>query len=518
MRSFQQALAAGKVVADFPFLKCPKCNISTIYRRCDQCHAIPVQYYHCRFCGDLPGPKCQHGEANKYKKQDIDLRRYFTDALQRLKSDIYPDLIKGVSGTANKDHIPEHLVKGILRSKHNIAVNKDGTTRYDMTELPITHFRPCEIRTSVEKLRDLGYVQDCYGKPLESPNQVLEIRPQDVILASSVEALDDTADKVLLNVANFTDELLMTLYGLEPYYRLNKSGDLVGHLVVGLAPHISTGIVGRIIGFSDTQGFLAHPLFHAAMRRDCDGDEACVILLMDALLNFSRQFLPNNRGGRTMDSPLVLTSCLVPAEVDDMAHGLDTAWEYPLALYHAAQEYRDTKEVPIPQIRKTLGTAAQYEGVGYTHEVTNINLGNRCSAYKTLPSMEEKLKGQMELADRIRAVDARFVAELVIEKHFIKDIKGNLRKFSTQKFRCVKCNEKYRRPPLSGKCGKCFGKLIFTVSEGSVLKYLEPSMSLARKYNLSPYLYQTLEITQRRIEGVFGKEREKQMGLGSWFG
>ena len=71
---------------------------------------------------------------------------------------------------------------------------------------------------------------------------------------------------------------------------------------------------------------------------------------------------------------------------------------------------------------------------------------------------------------------------------------------------------------MLGKCLECGGKLIFTVTEGSVIKYLEPSMSLARKYNLSPYLYQTLEITQRRIEGVFGREKEKQAGLGAWFG
>jgi DNA polymerase II large subunit len=116
------------------------------------------------------------------------------------------------------------------------------------------------------------------------------------------------------------------------------------------------------------------------------------------------------------------------------------------------------------------------------------------------------------------AVDESDVARLVIEKHFLKDTKGNLRKFSMQQFRCVKCNEKYRRPPLIGKCLKCNGKIIFTISEGSVIKYLEPSISLAEKYNVPVYLKQTLELLQRRIEGMFGKEKEKQEGLGRWFG
>ena len=79
------------------------------------------------------------------------------------------------------------------------------------------------------------------------------------------------------------------------------------------------------------------------------------------------------------------------------------------------------------------------------------------------------------------------------------------------------CNAKYRRVPLVGKCTKCGGKIIFTVSEGSVIKYLEPTLSLAEKYNLPAYIKQTLELTRRRIEGVFGKEKEKQAGLGKWF-
>jgi DNA polymerase II large subunit len=277
-------------------------------------------------------------------------------------------------------------------------------------------------------------------------------------------------------------------------------------------------MIGRIIGFSETQACFAHPLFHAALRRDCDGDENCVMLLMDGLLNFSRQFLPDKRGSRTMDSPLVLTSKLIPAEVDDMVQGLDVAWGYPAELYYAAKEFRFPPEVRIEQLKKRLNTELQYEKIGFTHNVSSINIGVKCSAYKTLPSMEDKLKGQMDIAEKVRAVDEKDVARLVIEKHFIRDIKGNLRKFSQQEFRCVKCNEKFRRPPLVGKCIKCGGKLLFTIAEGSVLKYLEPTISLANKYDLSVYLKQTLELTKLRIEGVFGKDSEKQAGLGAWFG
>src|SRR3989338_2372658 len=114
--------------------------------------------------------------------------------------------------------------------------------------------------------------------------------------------------------------------------------------------------------------------------------------------------------------------------------------------------------------------------------------------------MEEKLKGQMELAEKIRAVDAVDVARLVIEKHLLRDIKGNLRKFSMQEFRCSKCTEKYRRPPLIGKCLACGNRLIFTVSEGTIIKYLEPAISLSDKYNIPAYLKQVLELKKTGLK------------------
>ena len=201
-----------------------------------------------------------------------------------------------------------------------------------------------------------------------------------------------------------------------------------------------------------------------------------------------------------------------------MVFDIDVVWKYPLEFYVECLEYKAPWDVVIDQIGARLGTEKQYEGMGFTHDTDNMNSTIRCSAYKTLPSMEDKLKGQMDIAEKTRAVDTSDVARLVIEKHFLKDTKGNLRKFSMQQFRCVMCNEKYRRPPLIGKCTKCGGKIIFTISQGSVIKYLQPAISLAEKYDLPPYLQQTLTLLQRRVDGVFGREKEKQEALGKWFG
>ena len=519
LRSFQSAIESGFVHADFPMFYCENCEKETVLSVCEKCDKKTKRKYFCRECGLLLDNKqCpKHGDCAVYVEKDIDITHYFDSALQKLEMKVMPNLIKGVRGTSNKEHIPEHLIKGILRAKYNIYVNKDGTTRYDMTEMGITHFKPKEIGTSIEKLKELGYKEDIKGRPLENNEQIVEIKPQDVILPSCAESPDEGADKVFFRVSKFIDELLVKLYNMDSFYNLKNEKELVGHLILGLAPHTSAAILGRIIGFSKTQGYLAHPMFHAAHRRDLDGDEACVMLLMDALLNFSRQYLPAHKGS-TQDSPFVLTSILTPSEVDDMVFDVDVVWKYPLEFYKATLEYKNPWDVKIEKIGDRLGTSRQYIGIGFTHNTTNINFGVRCSAYKTLPSMEDKLKGQMALAEKIRAVDTSDVAALVIEKHFIRDIKGNLRKFSMQQFRCVNCNAKYRRPPLIGKCTKCGGRIIFTIAEGSVVKYLKPTLSLAEKYNVPPYLKQSLELIKRRIEGVFGKEKERQEGLGRWFG
>ena len=98
----------------------------------------------------------------------------------------------------------------------------------------------------------------------------------------------------------------------------------------------------------------------------------------------------------------------------------------------------------------------------------------------------------------------------------MRDIRGNLRKFSMQQFRCSKCNEKFRRPPLMGKCTKCGGKLLLTINKGGIKKYLEMSMGLVEKYSLPDYLRQRLLLLQKDIDSVFEDEQQKQVGLGDF--
>lgn len=245
----------------------------------------------------------------------------------------------------------------------------------------------------------------------------------------------------------------------------------------------------------------------------CDGDEDCVMLLLDGLMNFSKSFLPVTRGG-SMDAPLVLSSRIDPTEIDKESHNLDVCSVYPLEMYLGALEYKNPKEFEgmIDRVERRLGTSSQIEGFFFTHDTSDISAGPLETMYTQLQSMLDKLECELSLAKRIRAVDEHNVAERVLQTHFIRDLQGNLNAFSKQKFRCTKCNGSYRRMPLAGKC-RCGGNVIPTVHEGSVKKYLDMSRRICEEYNISEYTRQRVEVIDMNIESTFGEEKIEQLGL-----
>lgn len=516
LRSVQTAVEHGSVQADFPNYFCSICGDDSPYPRCPICTTLCKKRNYCIVCRKYSDSNCEeHPTKNQpFSIRRVDIKKQFELAKKLIgaRIDDLPIAVKGVRGTSSEDHSVEHLAKGLLRAKYNLHVNKDGTIRYDMTEMPISYFKPKEIGTSIKRLIELGYTKDVNGKNLENENQILEILPHDIILPACPDTLDEKADDVFFNITKFIDDELEKLYGLDRFFNSSNKEDLTGILFACIAPHICTATVGRLIGFSKTQAFFASPFMHAAMRRDCDGDEAAVILLMDMLLNFSKKFLPSHRGG-TQDAPLVLNIKINAGEVDDQILDL-VCGNYPLELYELAEQKKHSSEVKIEKVSDRLKNGQDtFTNLGFTHDCEDINGAVLNSAYKTLPTMHEKVGEQMDLCSKIRAVDTSDVARLVIERHFIRDIRGNLRKFSQQVFRCVGCNDKYRRPPLAGKCTSCGGKIIFTISEGSIVKYMEAALNLARTYKVSPYLLENLEIVQLDIQSIFGKEKEKQMTL-----
>ena len=458
-------------------------------------------------------PKCSCGghtlSRNGPARQHIPLAEVLRTALDRVGEPKPPD-IKAVQGMISKTKTPEPLEKGILRAKHDIYVFKDGTTRFDMTNLPLTHFTPKEAGISVEAARRLGYTKDRTGQPLERADQILELRPQDILVARS-------GGEYLVRVAAFLDDLLERLYGLERFYDAKAPEDLLGHLVLTLAPHTSCGVLARIVGFTDANACFAHPYLIAARRRNCDGDEDSVILLLDSLINFSRAFLPDKRGG-LMDAPLVLTTRIDPNEIDKEAHNIDLLTAYPLALYDAAERFAHPKEIEplIDTVSKRIGSVLQYEGFSYTHETSDVAQGPLASAYGE-GSMAEKIDKQLELALRIRAVDPNDVVARIVVHHFLPDLIGNLKAFSSQQVRCTKCGEKYRRIPLRGKCLACGGNLTLTVHESSVKKYLEISKRISQQFNVSNYLRQRIDLIEDAITSLFTNDKTQDLKLDDFF-
>ena len=483
------AAKKGNIKVDLARRKCTQCKMSSFQSICPHCGA--------------PTEISQHAVKN------INLSAMLKKASDNVKVRKV-DEMKGVVGMISESKLPEPLEKGILRSKNEVFTFKDGTIRHDSTDLPLTHFIPKEIGVSVEKLLDMGYTEDCYGNPIENEDQIVELRVQDVVISNNC------AD-YLLRTANFIDDELERYYGMERFYNVKEKSDLIGHLIAGLAPHTSAGVLGRIVGFTKALCCYAHPYFHSAKRRNCDSDEDAVMLLLDALINFSKSYLPNTRGG-SMDAPLVLSSRIDPEEIDDESHNLDIFDKFPVEFYEKTYEPLKPAEVLeyIDNVEMHLGTPKQYKGLMFSHHTSSIHAGPTLCLYKRLPSMREKVEAQIALAENIRAVDQRGVVEKVLSSHFLPDIMGNSRAFSKQKVRCTKCGSKYRRMPLTGKC-KCGGNLILSVSKGSVTKYLEISQDLVNRYPVSHYLRQRLEIQEYGIHSLFESDKSKQSSLDVFF-
>ncbi|MEM2946754.1 MAG: DNA polymerase II large subunit [Candidatus Bathyarchaeia archaeon] len=512
-RDVLEAAERGNVSVEVIKRRCPLCKTNALGIKCFTCGTETVLEYSCPRCGrSLNGgvecPVC-NVSAVPYGRTKINIKELLDRACAHLGVSALK-ILKGVKGLTNETKTPEILEKGVLRAKYDLSVYKDGTVRFDATNAPLTHFKPSEVGVSIETLVRLGYSTDFLGNPLTSPEQICELKIQDVIIPTECA-------EYFVRVANFVDELLMKVYGLQPYYNVRRVEDLVGHLVIGLAPHTSVGVLGRIIGFTSLNVCYAHPIWHSAKRRDCDGDEDALILALDLLLNFSKVFLPSQIGG-IMDAPLLLISVVNPKEVQRQAHDFDVASTYPLEFYQKTLEKVEAKHVSqlIDLIEHRLGTEAQYEGYRFTVPVSNINVGNKESAYKRFKTMVEKLNGQLALAEKIEAVDAKRVALKVLTKHFIRDIAGNLRAFSMQGFRCKSCNKRFRRLPLRGKCPTCGGELTLTVYRGGIEKYLEAAEHIIKKYDLPRYYGQRILLVREEIKSLFEGKKPKQISLTSF--
>jgi DNA polymerase II large subunit len=388
---------------------------------------------------------------------------------------------KGVKELINQDKIAEPLEKGLARQNFGLTTFKDGTgtVRCDATNSPLTQFKPSWIGTSIEKLKELGYSYDIDGKPLESIDQIIEIRMQDEI------------GKYLVNACKYIDVLLEKFYGKSSFYNVKNNEELIGHLIIGLAPHTSVGIVGRIIGYTETHVCFGTPNWHSA------------------------KFLSDRIGG-LMDAPLLIQPHVLPHESQPQAHNLEVTKILPLEFFESTFEQVKASNVSsIEIIKSRLDTERQFYDYHFTHPTSSLTTSKSRSAYSTLGSMLDKFDMQVRNAELINVVNPSELVSNVISTHLVPDLMGNLRAYARQSFRCTACGKSYRRMPLIQTC-VCGHKLIATITRGSVEKYLKLAKRLVEKYDVGEYQRGRIHALSDEIELVFGKSRGDQSLLSDY--
>jgi DNA polymerase II large subunit len=509
-RDMVVAAKTGSLSIEVVNMLCPSCNTRRLSAKCEECGESTDRFLSCPRCGmttqDPICPNCKI-KTQTFSPVQFDLKSKLATATMNIPHNTSIP-IKGVRGLTSQSKTPEPIEKGVLRSKHEVYVYKDGTIRIDVTNAPLTHFRPVDIRTDIQTLLRLGYDKDLEGNPLTAEHQVLELKPQDIIVP-----LDIAHD--LVRTTQFLDDELTSFYGLPSFYQADAPSDLVGKILIGLAPHTSVGVVGRIIGFASTEVCFANPCWHAAKRRDCDGDGDSLLLLLDALLNFSIEFIPNQIGG-LMDTPLLIQPVVIPSEVDDQAHNFDVAARYPKAFYERTEQHPSAASLEglIERVANRLDTENQFYGFGFTHDTSAITIRRARGTYSTLRTLTEKIDKQIEVAEKVEAVSTREVVESIIKTHLIRDIMGNMKKYATQSFKCRACGYTFRRPPVSGLCTNCNHELRETLTRASVEKYMAIAQRLARDHNVDEYLKNRLEMVEKELDQLFrSREKTTQMEL-----
>ena len=483
---------------------CTQCNLPSIGINCSICGTKTSTTYRCSNCRDiLNEPFCEKckRKALSYSHKEFPLKTRLLLAQEKMGIRAR-EPFKGVKELINQDKIAEPLEKGLVRQNFGLTTFKDGTVRLDATNSPLTQFKPSWIGTSIEKLKELGYSSDIEGNPLESLDQVVEIRMQDVIIPYE-------SGKYLVSTCKYIDVLLEKFYGKSSFYNVKNIEDLIGHLIIGLAPHTSVGIVGRIIGYTETHVCFATPNWHSAKRRDADGDADSIMLLMDTLLNFSKQFLSDRIGG-LMDAPLLVQPHVLPHESQPQAHNLEVSKSFPLEFFKSTfQQIKASDILSVEIIKSRLETERQFYDYYFTHSTSSLITSKSRSAYSTLGSMLDKFDMQVKNAELIDAVNTSEIVSNVISTHLVPDLMGNLRAYARQSFRCTACGKSFRRMPLIQTC-VCGHKLIATITRGSVEKYLKLAKRLVEKYDVGKYQRGRIHALSDEIELVFGKSKGDQ--------
>jgi len=415
---------------------CEACSKFVPYRVCPLCNNEAVQVFYCEQCR----------KVNKYERcstcdsvtKDIGLVDYdwgelLLQATSNTHTQPYAPLI-GLSSETTFTSV-ERLEKAILRQKHNIKVSIDGVTKFYISNLPLKFFRPNQISVDKDVLLGLGYQQDIFGNVLTSNEQILSLKQQDVIISYKL------ADR-LRRVADFIDDMLTSLYHQEPFFQIKTIEDLVGHLIVGIPKDNECGIIGRIVGFTHADTCFSNIGWHTSSRGINRKNEYAIMLLLDVLINFSKQFI---NGKTPYMNPLFL----------QLRTNLDLTKENN-SLSNLS--FKDIIEVVnnSTKIEKSIDSELNIL-CSETYGITNL-WQETPDNIQTLRSKNEKnlinlAQTQLLLINKSINLAQNTIIH-TIENYLLPLLKKQIREFGTT-YRCQYCNKKYRRPPIKGSCILC---------------------------------------------------------------
>ena len=184
------------------------------------------------------------------------------------------------------------------------------------------------------------------------------------------------------------------------------------------------------------------------------------------------------------------------------------------------------KESGVEFVGCRLGSDNESRGFGFTHDTNDCSDGPKNNPYNTLDSMRLKTMAQFALGTTLYSVDNKDQSSRLIDRHLIRDMRGNLRAYGQQKVRCTKCGTSYRRPPITGECNQivdtkvdpftneevevmCPGNLILTVTKGSVAKYDGLMNELVEKYGCNEYIKELYHMVSNWVAETFREEETK---------
>lgn len=436
----------NNINVELPIRICSICNKITYKYQCPKCGSRTIKGYHCLRCGSYTDsticPQCG-SKTESHDLFNISIEEYHK-AIKNIGLGA-PNVFKPVKDSKGY----EVIEKGILRAFNEVLVSNDGVIKVRLINAPLTQFKPKDIGVDIKILKSLGYNYDVEGNPLKSDDQIVNLLPYDIILPKHV-------GEIFLRITKFVDAELQKLYNLPPFYYILSLHELIGHLIIGFAPNSRIGIVGRIIGFTNSDVLYANPSWHLAKGRKCNGHEDYIALALDLALNYSSSYLGlNNR-------PFIINTSIKEVKIINE----------PITIYDSAWTEEHVSAIPqskeLTKYNKFMIHSSFLNNPVYTSE--DQNMLSIIEKYLNIIPKLEYINVEKNL--------------LMLSAQLLPILKKNLLLYLTSGFICVKCGLLYKRPPLSGVCDRCNSDLkpIFNVQElAQHITILDKISSLIKK-------------------------------------